>query len=161
MKAILTAILFVIATSAHAGGGLANQLSGAWRGVGVQDGAESWLILLEVGAMEAQAAYPEIPCGAIWIYGPEFGGSLSAVEQLTYGKNVCIDGSMLKIESPSYSRIIVSWVDQCGIEIGFAVLHRDVSAYNNRSAELAETTLTQMSRPLGLSGRSGCVPLTS
>ena len=161
MKAFIIAALLMIAGFAQAGGGFANQFSGSWRGVGVQDGADSWVILLEIGALETRAEYPDIPCAAIWKFGLELGHSVSAVEQLTHGESLCADDSLLVIEGPSESQLIVIWSDPSGVEIGFAVLHPNDPAQNDREREQAESTFTRMSRNLGLRGNPACLPATS
>ncbi len=160
MKSIFAIILCLCASLAQAGG-FSSQISGAWRGVGVQDGADSWLIKLEVNALDARANYPDFPCGATWDFGLELGRSLSAVEKLTYGEDLCANDSILVIESPTNDQLIVSWTGPSGAEIGFAVLHRDEPALNNRATEHAATNLTRMTRNLGLRGNPACLPATS
>ena len=161
MKTIFVIALCFCASFAQAGSGFANLISGSWRGVGVQDGADNWLILLEVNSLEARAEYPDFPCGATWAYGLELGRSLSAVEHLTHGQKFCANQSHLVIESPTDDQIFVSWTDAQGAEIGFAVLHRNDPALNNRTAEQAATNMTRMTRNLGLRGNPACLPATS
>ena len=161
MKTILIIALCFSASITQAGGAFANMISGSWRGVGVQDGAEDWLILLEVSTLEARAEYPDFPCGATWAYGLELGRSVLAVEHITYGQKLCANESNLVIESPTDDQIYVNWTDAQGVEIGFAVLHRNDPAINNRAAEQAATNMTRMTRNLGLRGNPACLPATS
>ena len=160
MKIIVLAFLCLCVNDVQAGG-FTSQVTGAWRGVGVQDGTENWLIKLDMRTNDARAAYPEFPCTATWVFGLELGRSLSAVEQLTSGQDLCANDSILVIESPSDDQLIVSWTAPNGVQIGFAVLHRDDPALNNRANEAAATNLTRMRRNLGLRGNPAYLPPTS
>lgn len=162
MARILIAIILSLSASlAQAGGGFGEQHAGVWRGVGLQDGSDSWLIILDVSAGKAKVDYPDFPCGGTWEYGLELGRSLSAFERLEYGQYHCIDNSRIVVESPSDTQLFVSWFDEAGAEMSFAVLHRDDPALNDLAAEHAETSLTRMTRNLGLPGGPGCLPPTS
>lgn len=158
IRFIFAAFLFFSASWAQAGEGFGTQNAGEWRGVGLQDGSEGWVVLLSVTGAFATVEYPDFPCGGRWEYGVELGQSLSAIERLEFGQSLCFDNSHIEVERTSKAQLIVRWEDEYGAEIGFAVLHRNDPTLNNLAHEQAETALTRMSRNLGLRSNSACLP---
>lgn len=161
MKVFLSLLFCLFGGLAQAGEGFVTTHSGAWRGVGVQDNGASWVVLLEVGGEHAEVDYPDIPCGGTWEYGLVLGQSITVREKLDYGMALCFNLSRVVLESPSETQLIASWYDEIGAEVGFAVLHRDHPSLNNLANEHAETSLTRMTRNLGLRGNPACLPPTS
>lgn len=70
---------------------------GRWEGTGRQSDGQTWPMQVDIVSLHAgrcaTVRYPSIPCASEWIcVDSQDGASLRAREQVTEGRNTCLDG---------------------------------------------------------------------
>lgn len=82
---------------------------GLWQGVGVQDDGSSWQMRVSIHGTRAGACatveYPTISCAADWFCQDDGGEVLRAREQLTEGRDRCIDGGAIEMRLDTSGRL--------------------------------------------------------
>jgi hypothetical protein len=92
--------------------GREDPLLGRWRGVGVQDDQQQWLMDVTIRTTDAGSCadveYPDVPCAGTWTcVSRSTDGTLEAVEHISAG--TCIDGGSMSMRVTPEGRLEWSW----------------------------------------------------
>ncbi len=98
-----------IATDGDEPNSAVDSFVGRWEGVGVQDDGSSWQMRVTLRGTRpgpcATVEYPTISCAAEWTCEQESGEVLRAREQLTEGRDRCIDGGAIEMRLDTSGRL--------------------------------------------------------
>ena len=100
---------------------------GDWDGVGFQSGNLQWSFVLHLTDTHdrcAEVQYPSVPCTAYWTCEGVVNGELRAVEHLTTGQNVCVDGGHVAMHLRADGRLDWRFENEPGDVSATAVLSR-------------------------------------
>ena len=135
-KTILMAIL--IATPVFAGG-FAAQKAGDWHGVGVQVDAQDWSMELTLDGDGAAVDYATTGCGGEWRYLKVADDKIVAIEDITYGMDICLDGGLVQLTDYRDDMLLYRWFDTAGTVVAGAILVKGQMPEGNYDALLLLT----------------------
>lgn len=118
------ALILSLAASPAFGQSLAAAMSGDWVGVGDQVDAASWDVVLHLHADGAVVDYPTLGCSACWEFTAVDATSVTGVEHLAAGFDLCIDLSPIRIVDDHKGGLIVTWTEADGSPNSIASLSR-------------------------------------
>lgn len=122
MRMIVFALTVLTGSLAWAAGNFPETNSGQWQGVGVQIDGQEWSLSVDIGATSADINYESAECGGKWNYLKVTDERIMAVENLSFGVDVCLDGGLVKIERFDENSLLYSFYDQAGVVVAKAVL---------------------------------------
>ena len=96
--------------------------AGFWQGVGIQQGGQHWSMQVKLGPEVALIDYPTLECSGEWKYLKQNPTSLSAIEDITNGDNVCVTGGLIRLEVLDDDMLSYTWLDAKGKPAAMAVL---------------------------------------
>lgn len=124
MSKLLAALLVLtLSAPAFAADTLAARFAGNWRGVGVQTGDQEWAMELTLTPIGATVDYPGSPCGGTWVFSQVQADRTIATEVLSYGRDACIDNSVVILTRHDKGRLMVIWKNPDGSDLALAVLY--------------------------------------
>lgn len=137
LKAILT-VAMLIATPVLADE-FAVQKAGEWHGVGVQVDAQDWSMELTVDVDGAAVEYATTGCGGAWRYLKVTDDKIVAIEDITYGMDICLDGGLVELADYHDDMLLYRWFDTAGTFVAGAVLMQGEMREDNYDALLLLT----------------------
>ncbi len=96
--------------------------AGFWQGVGVQLGGANWSMQVKLGPEVSLVDYPTLDCSGEWQYIKQTANSLSAIEDITNGEDVCVTGGLVRVELIEDDMLSYTWLDAKGKPAAKAVL---------------------------------------
>lgn len=96
--------------------------AGKWHAVGVQIDGFEWPMSVEISENFATVDYPSLNCGGDWSYLKVSETDITAIENITYGINECLDGGLIRIEIYDDNSLFYRWFDKSGKTVAGAVL---------------------------------------
>jgi len=86
---------------------------GTWEGEGVQSDGQRWRMVVQLRGSDGVCGtveYPTIPCAAEWhCTGRDASGNVEAVERLTSGQSLCVDGGSMTMRVTDSGQLDWSW----------------------------------------------------
>ncbi|MHA1127373.1 MAG: hypothetical protein ACTSRN_00290 [Alphaproteobacteria bacterium] len=137
IKAVLTAVL-LIATPVLSDG-FSTQRAGMWHGVGVQVDAQDWSMELTVDVDRATVDYATTDCGGEWRYLKVADDKIVAIEDITYGEDICLDGGLVQLTDYRDDMLFYRWFDTSGAVVAGAILMQGEMREDNYDALLLLT----------------------
>lgn len=96
--------------------------AGLWQGVGIQIDGQEWSLSADIGTTSSDISYESAECGGTWNYLKVTEDRIMAVENLSFGLDVCLDGGLVKIERFDENSLLYSFFDQAGVVVAKAIL---------------------------------------
>lgn len=121
MKNIWILVTF-LAAPVWAGDSFATAHSGVCHGVGIQVDAQEWPMELRLSPDEAEVDYEALLCGGKWRYLKVDEAQILAVEKITYGKDECLDGGLVRLMEYRDDMLVYRWFDNNSNPVAGAVL---------------------------------------
>ncbi len=87
---------------------------GMWHGAGVQVDGVDWPISVNIMEDRALVDFPTLNCGGHWEYLTIDNYQITAVERITYGQEICVDGGMILISVVDPGSLDYRWLDKSG-----------------------------------------------
>lgn len=137
IKAVLTVVMLT-ATPAFADS-FATQKTGMWHGVGVQVDAQDWSMELTLDEYAAAVDYATTDCGGEWRYLKVTDDKIVAIEDITYGEDICLDGGLVQLTDYRDDMLFYRWFDTAGAVVAGAVLMQGEMREDNYDALLLLT----------------------
>jgi hypothetical protein len=103
-----------IATASDSPTEAASGLEGVWEGTGHQDDGQTWPVVVTLQSTSpgtcASVDYPSIPCKAVFICAERSeSGEVRGREELTEGRDRCIDNGTFTLQLDSAGRLELFW----------------------------------------------------
>lgn len=118
--AVLTALAF--GSAALAADKFTKANAGTWQGVGIQIDGQEWSMSLSIDPTASEVAYDGGKCGGTWTHIRVTDDRIVAVEKLTAGLDICLDGGLLQVERFDENSLLYSYFDKAGDVVASAVL---------------------------------------
>lgn len=119
---IISAVLFLMAGSAVADDLFTSKFSGVWHGVGLQIDAQDWGVQIEVNDEQTLIQYLPDTCSGNWAYLKVDEEQLVAVEHITEGDEICLDGGLVRLQPYDEGMLLYKWYDVAGEVLAAAIL---------------------------------------
>lgn len=119
---ILTLIFVLLAGAPVLADGFAADNAGEWHGVGIQIDGQEWSFSLSIDADTAKIDYDSTECGGHLDYLKTTEDRIIAIEKLTFGLDVCLDGGLVKIDRYDENALLYQFFDRAGTVVAKAIL---------------------------------------